>query len=43
MVDMRLLINKKDLDMIQHKHSLIMIKKTINQKETQFLLYYDEK
>lgn len=29
--------------MIQHKHSLIMIKKTINQKETQFLLYYDEK
>ena len=33
----------EDLDMIQHKHSLIMIKKIINQKETQFLLYYDEK
>ena len=39
----RLMKDIEDLDMIQHKHSLIMIKKNINQKETQFLLYYDEK
>ena len=39
----RLMKDIEDLDMIQHKHSLIMIKKTINQKEPQFLLYYDEK
>ena len=28
----RLMKDIEDLDMIQHKHSLIMIKKSINQK-----------
>ena len=32
----RLMKDIEDLDMIQHKHSLIMIKKNINQKKTQF-------
>lgn len=39
----KLMKDIEDLDMIQHKHSLIMIKRNINPKVSQFLLYYDEK
>ena len=39
----KLMKDIEDLDMIQHKHSLIVIKRNENQKASKFLLYYDEK
>ena len=38
----KLMKDIEDLDMIQHKHSLIVIKRNKNQKASKFLLYYDE-
>lgn len=33
----------EDLDMIQHNHSLVIIKESFNDNMKRFLLYYDEK
>ena len=33
----------EDLDMIQHNHSLVIIKESFNDNIKRFLLYYDEK
>lgn len=40
---MRILKEIEDLDMIQHNHSLVIIKESFNDNMERFLLYYDEK
>ena len=40
---MRILKEIEDLDMIQHNHSLVIIKESFNDNMKRFLLYYDEK